>query len=65
MPPGVLAIGFPEVNRGVAVLDDMVFVGTLNAHLVGLDAALGDRSLGRRGRRTTRSDLRSPLRHWP
>ncbi len=41
MPPGVLAIGFPEVNRGVAVLDESVYVGTLNAHLVSLDASSG------------------------
>tara|TARA_B100001765_G_scaffold191062_1_gene138166 strand:+ start:1066 stop:2673 length:1608 start_codon:yes stop_codon:yes gene_type:complete len=37
----VLNIGFPRVNRGVAVLDDAVFVGTLDAHLVALDAASG------------------------
>ncbi|SVB50285.1 uncharacterized protein METZ01_LOCUS203139, partial [marine metagenome] len=41
MPPGVLAIGFPRVNRGVAVLDDNVYVATLNAHLVALDAKSG------------------------
>ena len=34
-------IGFPQVNRGVAVLDDAVYVGTLDAHLVALDAATG------------------------
>jgi alcohol dehydrogenase (cytochrome c) len=37
----VLHIGFPKVNRGVAVLDDAVYVGTLDAHLVALDAATG------------------------
>ena len=41
LPPGVLAIGFPRVNRGVAVLDETVYVGTLNAHLVALDAGSG------------------------
>jgi alcohol dehydrogenase (cytochrome c) len=34
-------IGFPQVNRGVAVLDDAVYVGTLDAHVVALDAATG------------------------
>ena len=34
-------IGFPPVNRGVAILDDTVFVGTLDAHLVALDARSG------------------------
>ena len=34
-------IGFPQVNRGVAILDDAVYVGTLDAHLVALDAATG------------------------
>ena len=27
-----------QVNRGVALLDDLVFVGTVDAHLVALDA---------------------------
>ena len=34
-------IGFGRVNRGVAVLDDMVYVGTLDAHLVALDGRSG------------------------
>ncbi|SVC23254.1 uncharacterized protein METZ01_LOCUS276108, partial [marine metagenome] len=41
MPDEVLHIGFPRVNRGVAVLDDAVYVGTLDARLVSLDAATG------------------------
>ena len=41
LPEEVLHIGFPRVNRGVAVLDDAVYVGTLDAHLVALDAATG------------------------
>ena len=41
MPDDVKHIGFPRVNRGVAVLDDAVYVGTLDAHLVALDAATG------------------------
>lgn len=39
--PDLRTIGFPRVNRGVAILDDMLFVGTLDAHLVALDAATG------------------------
>ena len=34
-------IGFSPTNRGVALLDDRVYVGTLNAHLVALDAVSG------------------------
>jgi alcohol dehydrogenase (cytochrome c) len=41
VPREANAIGFPRVNRGVAVLDDSVFVGTLDAHLVALDAKTG------------------------
>ena len=37
----VLNLGFPRVNRGVAILNQTVYVGTLNAHLVALDAASG------------------------
>jgi alcohol dehydrogenase (cytochrome c) len=37
----VLNLGFPRVNRGVAVLDDMVYVGTLDGYLVALDARSG------------------------
>ena len=41
MSPNVKSIGFPAVNRGVAVLEQTVFVGTLDAHLVALDAKSG------------------------
>ncbi len=41
MPANVLHIGFPQVNRGVAILDETVYVGTLDAHLVALDAKSG------------------------
>ncbi|HVW83926.1 MAG TPA: PQQ-dependent dehydrogenase, methanol/ethanol family [Bryobacteraceae bacterium] len=30
-----------QVNRGVAILDDLVFVGTVDAHVVALDAKTG------------------------
>lgn len=41
MASNLVTWGFPAVNRGVAVLDDKVFVGTLDAHLVALDAKSG------------------------
>ena len=41
LPARVLHIGFPAVNRGVAILDETLFVGTLDAHLVALDARSG------------------------
>lgn len=39
--PDLRNIGFPRVNRGVAILDETLFVGTLDAHLVALDARSG------------------------
>jgi alcohol dehydrogenase (cytochrome c) len=41
IPPDVIVIGSPPVNRGVAVLDGNVFVGTVHGHLVALDAKSG------------------------
>ena len=41
LPKDLQTIGFGRVNRGVAVLGDMVYVGTLDAHLVALDAKSG------------------------
>lgn len=41
MPADLRTLGFGRVNRGVAVLDDTVYVGTLDAHLVALDAKSG------------------------
>jgi len=41
IPQDVIIIGSPPVNRGVAVLDDTVFVGTVHGHLTALDAASG------------------------
>ena len=37
----VLNLGFPRVNRGVAILDGTVYVGTLDGYLVALDAKSG------------------------
>ena len=37
----VLNLGFPRVNRGVAILDNTVYVGTLDGYLVALDAKSG------------------------
>src|SRR5687768_2766429 len=41
IPKDLKAIGFPQTNRGVAILDDKVFVATIDAHLVALDARTG------------------------
>jgi alcohol dehydrogenase (cytochrome c) len=41
IPRDVKHIGFSRVNRGVALLDDTVYVATLHAHLVALDARSG------------------------
>ncbi len=41
MPSSLRNIGFPITNRGVAILNDMVFVGTLDSAVVALDAATG------------------------
>jgi alcohol dehydrogenase (cytochrome c) len=40
--PPALAVCCGAVNRGVAVLGDRVFIGTLDAHLVALDASTGN-----------------------
>jgi alcohol dehydrogenase (cytochrome c) len=34
-------IGSPPVNRGIAILDETVFVGTVHGHLIALDARSG------------------------
>jgi len=41
LPNDLQTIGFGRVNRGVAVLGDMVYVGTLDAHLIALDVRSG------------------------
>src|SRR6266404_4377455 len=41
IPSDVIIIGSPPVNRGVAVLDNTVFFGTVNCHLIALDAKSG------------------------
>ncbi len=55
MPKDVKFLGFGPVNRGVALLDNNVYLGTLDAHLICLDAksgavkwnvTVGDNSLG-------------------
>ena len=40
LPDGIITC-CGQVNRGVALLDDQVFVGTVDAHLVALDARTG------------------------
>ena len=41
MAASVLNLGFPRVNRGVAIRDETVYVGTLDGFLVALDARTG------------------------
>jgi alcohol dehydrogenase (cytochrome c) len=41
VPKDLQTIGFGRTNRGVAVIDELVVVGTLDAHLVALDASTG------------------------
>ena len=41
IPDDVIIIGSPPVNRGVAILDNMVYVGTVAGHLAALDAKSG------------------------
>src|SRR4029077_6768725 len=37
----VLNLGFPRVNRGVAIHEGTIYVGTLDGHLIALDAQSG------------------------
>src|SRR6266571_6272498 len=41
IPDDVIVIGSPPVNRGVAILDDMVFAGSIAGHLTALDIKSG------------------------
>jgi alcohol dehydrogenase (cytochrome c) len=41
MPADLRLIGFPATNRGVAALDGMVYVGSLDGYLIALDAQTG------------------------
>lgn len=41
LPKSVTTVGFGRTNRGVAVVDDKVYVGTLDGYLVALDAQSG------------------------
>jgi alcohol dehydrogenase (cytochrome c) len=41
VPDDLQTIGFGRTNRGAAILDDLVYVGTLDGHLVALDAKSG------------------------
>lgn len=41
MPSGLRLIGFPATNRGVAILDDLLYVGSLDGYLIALDADTG------------------------
>ncbi len=41
IPKDLKTLGFGRVNRGVAILGDTVYAGTLDSHLVALDARSG------------------------
>ena len=41
IPADVITFSSPQVNRGVAILDDTVFLGTIAGHLIALDARSG------------------------
>jgi alcohol dehydrogenase (cytochrome c) len=41
MPKKLIMVGFGPTNRGVAVLNNSVFMGTLDCHLVALDSRSG------------------------
>ena len=41
IPQDVIIIGSPPVNRGVAVLDDLVYLATVHTHLIALDRRSG------------------------
>ena len=41
IPEDVIVIGSPPVNRGVAVLDNMVYAGSIAGHLTALDSKSG------------------------
>ncbi|HUQ95309.1 MAG TPA: PQQ-dependent dehydrogenase, methanol/ethanol family [Bryobacteraceae bacterium] len=41
LPKDLQTIGFGRVNRGAAILDGMIYVGTLDAYLVALDVRSG------------------------
>ena len=41
IPKDYQNIGFGRVNRGPAILDDLLFVATLDCYLVALDAKSG------------------------
>jgi alcohol dehydrogenase (cytochrome c) len=42
LPKNLLTIGLFSTNRGVAILGDTVYVATIDAHLVALDAKTGE-----------------------
>ena len=56
--PGDLHLCCGQVNRGVAVLGERVFLGTLDAHLLALDARTDPICCGIPWLPTTRPDIR-------
>ena len=41
LPEHIVSIGLNATSRGVAILDDTVYIGTADAHLIALDAKTG------------------------
>lgn len=41
MPSDLLTLGFPRTNRGLAILGETVYMGTLDSHVVALDTSSG------------------------
>jgi alcohol dehydrogenase (cytochrome c) len=41
LPEHIVSIGLYATSRGVAILDDMVYIGTADAHLIALDVKTG------------------------
>ena len=41
LPEHVVSIGLYATSRGVAILDDMVYIGTADSHLIALDSKTG------------------------
>ena len=54
-----------QVNRGVAVLDELVIVGTVDSHLIALDSKTGQVRWDVTPWRTIKRATRSLSRHSP
>ena len=52
------------VNRGLAILGDTLFMATVDAHLVAIDAKDGHAALERQAGRGCRRAMPRPWRRW-